>query len=276
MSFIALLAFAAATAQAPPPASPIRVFDIEARFTVDPNGAVTRVQPPPPLPPALAQVLDAEVHRLHFLPPQVEGRPVTVETNVRVQACGVRGSELSTYAMRYRAHGPSLAFPRVPEMSGKAKDSLGVNAGLAAYDIGVDVSADGKAKMASIALRPESTLRQTDYLLRRPLKQWVEDAHFMPEMIDGHAQPAHLDTEVEYRTTDAMTIPALGRAREEELAAQERARTPAQTCEVAQSLETPYSAALPPPAEFLDSVLKLQPDDQPAAQPAGSDVASLN
>jgi len=264
-------AFAAEAGEGKPA---IRVFDIEARVTVDPSGAVTRIQPPPPLPRALAEVLDVEVHRLHFLPPKVDGRPVTVETNVRVQACGLRGSDYSTYTMRYRAHGPSLAFPRMPQMSDRAKESTGVNEGFAIYDLGVDVSADGKATMASIQMRPESTLRQTDYLLRRPVKHWVEDAHFMPELVDGRARPAHLDTAIEFHVSEALTTTGLQRWREEELQSQERARTPAATCEVAHALDTPQSAALPPSAEFLDSVLELQPqEDTEPAPSAGLDTA---
>ncbi len=270
MSLLALLSLAAAAADAAPS---IRVFDIEARVTVDPSGAITRVQPPPPLPKALADTLDATVRRLHFLPPKLDGRPVTVETNVRVQACGVRGSDYSTYTMRYRAHGPSLAFPRPPEMTDRQKETTGVNEGFAIYDLGVDVSAEGKATLASIELRPESTLRQTDYLLRRPVKHWVEDAHFLPELVDGRARPAHADTSIEFHISEALTTTGLQRWREEELQAQERARTPAASCEIAHALDTPQSAAMPPSADFLDSVLELhqEPKDEEPA-PSSSPV----
>src|SRR4249919_923735 len=108
LAFIAALAASAALAPATPTEStaPERtLFDVIARVEVDAAGAIVAIKPSATT-PAINDAVDANIRKLHFSPPILQGQPVTGATWVRMQVCSTQVGSDQQLAMRYHGSGP--------------------------------------------------------------------------------------------------------------------------------------------------------------------------
>jgi len=256
-SAIGLLAlFATATAAHAAGEPPIQVFDVDSRVSVDASGAVTQVQPPATLPKAIADVVDANIRRLRFLPPTVEGEPVkAVQTNVRMQACAATVGANYELSMAYREHGPSLLLQGAP---GTPEEVMRGSTGKAGYVVQVDWSAGGKPALARMDGLDSNSIYHQDYLMKQSMLRWLRTGQFQPELVDGKPRAAQSGATVKFDSGAPLATVELQRgAQVAGQAALDQAKLPAD-CATALAQDRKLGPLRP---IYLESVLKLRPKD---------------
>jgi hypothetical protein len=253
-----LTALAAATIAQAADEPPIQVFDVESRVTVDASGAVTQVQPPATLPRAFADAVAANVRRLRFLPPVVDGVPVQqVQTNVREQACAATVGANYELSMAYREHGPSLLLRGSPATPDEVQ--RGDAAGKAGFVLSVDWSAQGKPSLAQMDGLEANSIYHQDYLMKQSILRWLRSAQLQPEHIDGKARATQSKATVRFSASAPMAQVEFkrGSAGVAGQAAVDRAALP-KDCATALAQDRNLDAER---ALYLESVLKLKPRD---------------
>ncbi len=253
LGLIALFVLHAAHAAGEPP---IQVFDVESRVTVDASGAVTQVQPPATLPKAIANAVEANVRRLQFMPPTLDGVPVQgVQTSVRMQACAATVGANYELSMAYREHGPSLLLQGAPATP---EEIMRGGAGKAGFVLQIAWSATGKPELAQMDGLESNSIYHQDYLMKQSMLRWLRTGQFQPELVDGKARAAHSGATVKFDASLPLaTVETRRGAMVAGQAALDQAKLPGD-CATALAQDRAVNAARP---MYLDSVLKLRPKD---------------
>jgi len=254
IALIAMLSTGTAQAAGEPP---IQVFDIESRVSVDATGAVTQVQAPATLPKAIANAVDANVRRLVFLPPTVDGVPVKgVQTSLRMQACAATVGANYELSMVYREHGPSLLLQGAPATP---EDVMRGSAGKAGFVLQVDWSAAGKPEVAQMDGLESNSIYHQDYLMKQSTLRWLRTGQLQPELVDGKARATTSAATVKFDSSAPLATVELRRGANQVAgqAALDQAKLPAD-CASALATDRPTGEMRP---QYLESVLKLRPKD---------------
>ena len=184
---VALLSCLAASAAQAAGEPTVQVFDVEVGATVDAQGAVTKVASPETLPQAIRGAVDGKVMGLHFEPPAGK----SVRTQVRLQACAEKTAAGYELSLAYRQHGPRLVLPPPLAMPGEAMANGAEPGAKAAFDLGVELGADGKAQAGELKGHADNEVYHIDYLFRKAAVRWPKAARFQPEVVDGQAHASH-------------------------------------------------------------------------------------
>ncbi len=167
---------------------------VESRVEVDAQGHVVGVRSDETLPPALASVLEQNVRKLEFAPPQKDGRAVPGVTFVRHDVCAAPVDGAYRLAVKYRGNGPSYNIERVAPAYPRDALRRGESS---AWDVAFSVAPDGTASIDTLT-RTDAPKRHQDPGFADAIKGWVSALRFQPEQLDGRPVGTRISTTVEF------------------------------------------------------------------------------
>ena len=234
-AFVLFAALVALPAGAQAPARPaLRLFATDTRVTVDASGAITAVEPPAQFGVAVAGAIEAQVRKLRFEAPVVDGKAVPGATWVHLSACTAPVGDAYRLALKFRGNGPALLpserpAPIYPYTASRA----GVNA---KYEVAMRVAPDGSAAMERATV--VSGAKRYGREFEEALATWVEGMRFGVEAVDGKPVGAQLVQKVEFTTDGPVhrggTMASIRqRVAEENVAAAQARAEASDTCALA-------------------------------------------
>jgi hypothetical protein len=197
---LALLAAASTTAAQEPPRPPLHLWGTSTRVAVDGSGRVTAVETPGDYSQAIKDAVEAQVRKLRYEVPVVDGKPVPGETWVYLSACTAQEGETYRLALQFRGNGPSLAassFPKYPQGAQRA----GVGA---RYEVSIRIEPDGSASLerATALVSP----KRYGWDFEQALKAWVKSMRYRVETVDGKPVGGQTSQKVDF-FVDGPPIP---------------------------------------------------------------------
>lgn len=203
-----LLVAACVPAVAQSPAAPqLRLFHTQARVSVDASGAITGIEAPTEFGKAVGDAVEAQVRKLQFTAPTIDGKAVPGETWVQMQACTAPDGDGYRLAMKFRGNGPTLAntvHPVYPFVAQRAQ--IG-----ATYKIAVDIAPDGSARLSSATA--VAGAKRFDREFQQSLATWVKAMRYRVESVDGKPIGGQVTQTVEFVTGESFSGGSMAQAR---------------------------------------------------------------